>query len=329
MTQMIFLEEGAWVWLHLNHSFVDHDLRKVSLPWFGSVPETIQLTLESPDHCFWILKFTRGLNEDGWLWWIYSSVEECWCHVGHSNFPLMNLTHEKGEFEGCWLRGWSILVFPWDDLLESLGTESAFGLAPWARTYDPSWLNDRRGRDYWGEQEFFVIADLIWSAEYLWRSLWHHSWRMRPWSNSSWLNFLMVCVDLILTDGEMISLIFWMTAATSADSIALDFFVILFLIWPGCWSDCWFAAEAELAVTVEHDSPGGIWNPRGWGVPIWGAAGWGVEVDVRLPLMRMVAVRLMMVESLPRLLKPWEVSQHAQRSPRSSDPWAWSLWRAF
>ena len=53
MTHLIFLEEGTWIWLHLNHPFVDHDLREVSLSWFWSISETIELTLESPDHRLW------------------------------------------------------------------------------------------------------------------------------------------------------------------------------------------------------------------------------------------------------------------------------------
>ena len=89
-----------------------------------------------------LLKLSRCLNKDRWFWRIHGGIEKRWCDVWHRNFPRMNLTHEQNELENRGLRVRSILVIPWNDLLELFCTKSTFELAPWARTYDPPWLND-------------------------------------------------------------------------------------------------------------------------------------------------------------------------------------------
>ena len=73
----------------------------------------------------------------------------------------------------------------------------------------------------------FVIASLIWSAEYPWRSPWYHSWRMRPWSNSSsdWASWWSALTWSWPTE-RWFSLMSWSTAAISEDFWGLDFVLI-------------------------------------------------------------------------------------------------------
>ena len=251
---MIFLEEGAWVWLHLNHFFADHDLRKVSLPWFGSNPETPQETLESSNRRNWKLRFTRSLKEDRWLWWIYRGFEKCWCYIWHGNLPLTNLTHEKNELEGHWLRGCS-------DLLESFCAKPTLEFAAWARAQDPSWFNDRPIWPTFFDSEttemngIIINMTLRTQLSKFFCDCWLDPIRLICWMTSIedllattpeewdleqiffWLSFLMVCVDLIL----QLLLIPW--AMTS----------LWFFFWSDLVADLIVAAKAELALAVEHD----------------------------------------------------------------------------
>ena len=267
---------------------------------FGASLRPYKLTLETPDRRLWIGKFSRCLNKDRWFWGIHGGVEESWGYVWNRDFPRM---------EWIWLmRRMSLRVVAWgvEAYLSSLEMtclnpfaqkrplSSLPGRGPMTHRDSmierrSSWLMTKRNRIIGimtlrtDLLELFVIASLIWSAEYPWRSPWYHSWRMRPWSNSSsdWASWWSALIWSWVM-GRWFSLMSWRTAEISADSFAdsfgVDFFVILLRTWTGCWSNCWGWAGPGCWAwwRCRGWSPGGIWTPGGWGM----TAGWGTEVDV-------------------------------------------------
>ena len=274
-----------------------------------------------------------------------TGLPECWgmlmlCLARQS--PTVNLTHEKNE--GRCLLGWSILVIPWDDLLESLGTESAFECATWTRpmTHRDSIIDLRSSRvSYWEERDR-KHRDL--EDQFVWALSWLLTWSdllnipqdplmpllknetLKQFS-SDWASWWSALIWSGLM-GRCLSLMSWTIAATSANSLGFYFFVILLLIWPGCWSDCWgffwgwTGPSCWAWWRCSGWSPGGIWIS-------WHPEVLQVEV-LRSTLMMMLAMNLMMmVDSLPRLVKPWDDKHHIQQWPWTSDLWALTILWTF